>query len=89
MERASANFDWSKRQGSSFDDPDPPSHRMTHADGFIMVERRNGPESVQQDTSKRANGEETSAHLSSKARREESDILWEFIPKGQSRIGRA
>ena len=69
-----ANFDWGKRQAASESEKSTASQqRAGHPDGFITVDRSTLPSAVG-----------ASDRIS---KREESDIIWEFLPKGQSRIG--
>lgn len=88
MERANVDFDWSKRQGSTSDLADSPSDRPTQPDGFIMVDKRINPESRSQGLSERVDRDGLATGARKREKREVSDILWEFIPEGQSRIGR-
>ncbi|KAJ9114875.1 hypothetical protein QFC20_001247 [Naganishia adeliensis] len=87
-ERANVDFDWSKRQGSTSDLADSPSDRPTQPDGFIMVDKRINPESRSQGLSERVARDGLATGARKREKREVSDILWEFIPEGQSRIGR-
>lgn len=88
MERANVDFDWSKRQDSGHDDANSASIRVPHPNGFIMVDKRNNPEARSQDLLERVTRHELATGARKMEKREVSDILWEFIPEGQSRTGR-
>lgn len=68
-----ADFEWSKRQATRSSDSGS-LHREGRPDGFIMVDRSASPEIAGFDGRNR--------------KREESNIIWEFLPKDQSRVGR-
>jgi hypothetical protein len=88
MERANADFDWSERQDSGHDSANSASTRVPHPNGFILVDKRNNPEARSQDLLERVTRHELATGARKRDKREVSDILWEFIPEGQSRIGR-
>lgn len=88
MQRANGNVEWDKRQEPSSDELAAPSDRVTQPDGFITVDKRNDPGPRSHGLFERVTGAQLAEGSSNKAKREVSDILWEFIPEGQSRIGR-
>jgi hypothetical protein len=88
MQRAYGNVEWDKRQEPSSDELIAPSDRVTQPDGFITVDKRNDPEPRSQGLFERVTAAQLAQSSSNMAKREVSDVLWEFIPEGQSRIGR-
>jgi hypothetical protein len=64
------------------------SNRVTQPDGFITVDKRSDAASRSQGLFERVTADQLAKRFSEKVKREVSDILWEFIPEGQSRIGR-
>ncbi|KAJ9120759.1 hypothetical protein QFC22_002691 [Naganishia vaughanmartiniae] len=75
----SNDFDWSRRSSDAvnlarkMERANADGDRSGHSDEFITVDKRSAPPSE--------------STLSDVAKRDHSDILWEFIPEGQSRVG--
>jgi hypothetical protein len=73
------DFEWSRRSpdvvdvAKEMERANKDGAPPVHSDGFITVDRRSASHS-----------ESTSSDV---AKRDHSDILWEFIPEGQSRVG--